>query len=287
MLLRITSVLLILGAIGWVTQEKQQTDRELERTRRTLIERWQREAAPLTERNRRMPERAAAWLSRAAAGTAGDRVDDELRRSGGLDRMLERPTVYVRGELDDFSTPGRLESSALDSVKDAFVLCLLDPPRQRTEKSLLSRVRSAYAAGERMQNATRHVQRLGDALIGLPLLDHAWRDRVVAAAGEHELRGLSRTLERAPLEGAKQAAKAALLLYVIDEPGEAGHPTELDGERPHHVRVGLVDLDAGKELLRLRRRVDPSWLSDATRAEYARGVDSCALAFDIRGELAG
>jgi len=34
-------------------------------------------------------------------------------------------------------------------------------------------------------------------------------------------------------------------------------PTEL-GERAHHVRVGLVDLDKEELLLRLRRHVDPS-----------------------------
>ncbi len=51
------------------------------------------------------------------------------------------------------------------------------------------------------------------------------------------------------------------------------------------MRVGLVDLEKDKVLLKLRRHVDPSWLSDATRAEYARGADSCTLAMDVRSAL--
>jgi hypothetical protein len=49
----------------------------------------------------------------------------------------------------------------------------------------------------------------------------------------------------------------------------------------------LSDLTSGQLLLRFRRGVDPSWLSPAARAEYASGIDSCALAFDLREALAG
>ena len=73
-----------------------------------------------------------------------------------------------------------------------------------------------------------------------------------------------------------------MLLFAIDEPGERTAVSELDGEKPHWVRVGLIDLTTGQLLLRLRRRVDPSGLSEVTRAEYARGVDDCSLALDVR-----
>jgi hypothetical protein len=37
--------------------------------------------------------------------------------------------------------------------------------------------------------------------------------------------------------------------------------------------------------LRFRGDVDPNWLSDGARAQYASGIDSCALAFDLRQVL--
>jgi hypothetical protein len=71
-----------------------------------------------------------------------------------------------------------------------------------------------------------------------------------------------------------------LLIAAMDEP--AAGPADLDGERAHDVRVQIVDLRAGKVLLRARKHVDPAWLTASTRSTYAAGVDGCALAYDIR-----
>jgi hypothetical protein len=90
---------------------------------------------------------------------------------------------------------------------------------------------------------------------------------------------------KAPIEGAREAAKAGLLVYAMDEPGEPGGATELDGERAHMVRVGIVDLTAAKVLLRVRRRVDPSGITPAKRSLYASGLDGCGLALDIRESI--
>jgi hypothetical protein len=52
------------------------------------------------------------------------------------------------------------------------------------------------------------------------------------------------------------------------------------------VRIAIVDVSAGKVLLWLRRRVDPGWISVAKRADYASGLDACALALDVRERAA-
>ena len=211
----------------------------------------------------------------------GDLVTARARASH-LPRLLEKSTVYLRGPLAGLGDARGIAQSASESTKDAFVLCLLDPPEKRSEKALLGRVKSAYAAGERMQRATKHVTRLGDAFVGLPFLEITWREQIERARHHHELERLQQSFARAPLEAARTALQASLLLFVIDEPGAPSAISELDGEKPHDVRVGLLDLGTGELLLRLRRRVDPSTLSDATRAEYARGVDDCGLALDVR-----
>jgi hypothetical protein len=68
----------------------------------------------------------------------------------------------------------------------------------------------------------------------------------------------------------------------MDEPGGPGGTTELDGERPHDVRVALFDLQQRNALLRFRRHVDPSAFSDRGRASRASELDACALSFDVR-----
>jgi hypothetical protein len=72
----------------------------------------------------------------------------------------------------------------------------------------------------------------------------------------------------------------------VDEAGDGQGPTEIDGERPHAVRLEIVDLGLAKVLLRARKRVDPAWISVERRPEYAKKLDSCAFAFDIVTDVA-
>ena len=96
----------------------------------------------------------------------------------------------------------------------------------------------------------------------------------------------ARDLSAAKLDETAAAARARLVLFVMDEPGGPGGVTELDGERPHDVRVTLFDLEQRSALLRIRRRVDPSTFSDRARASHASRLDACALSFDIRETVA-
>jgi hypothetical protein len=225
------------------------------------------------------------WLALLSGSYEGDLVTDELRSLQSFSGSIARPTVYVRGPLSSFGGATRVNESASGSFKDAFVLCLNSPPAERSEKLLRRKVRAAYRSGSEGMKSTTHVQRLFDAIVGLPYLGAEWERKVKDADSRAELDRLRRAFDGAPLEGAKLAAEATLLLCVMDEPSDAAGPSELDGERPHDVRVGLVDLVKRKVLLRLRRRVDPSWVSPATRAEYAQGIDSCALALDVRAAV--
>jgi hypothetical protein len=285
MLLRGVALSSIVAAVAFFGISRQQANQEVATSRASLLERWRVESKRLSAADRAAGGRVISLLSKAAGKYRGDFIADELKSAASLEKTLRRKAVYVRGPIDTFQNPKTLEATALSSVKDAFTLCLLEPPEERTEKQLLRKVRSVYAGSEKTSAATAHVQRLGDVFIGLPPLQAEFRERVANAPDVRALGALRRTLERAPLEEARRAAKAELLLFALDEPGDKQSPTELDGERPHHVRVALVDIRSQKPLFRLRQHVDPSWLSDATRSEYARGVDSCALGFDVRQAL--
>jgi hypothetical protein len=285
-MLRMSLVLACFLAIGTFAMARRRAAVELEADRASLLERFRKEASGLTAEQRTIGERIQTFLEQAAGPYPGDAVTAELR-GGAFAATLARPTVYVRGPVQSFTRTTSLRESASASFVDAFVLCLFDPPSTRAEKLLLNRARSAYAGGERIAKAAPHVARLYHALAGLPYLSRTWEARVQAAEKARELELLQRDFERAPLAGAKQAAKAELLLYAMDEAGDRSVPAELDGERPHYVRVGLVDLTSKKPLLTLRRKVDPSWLSPTSRAEYATGIDACSLALDVREEVTG
>lgn len=275
----------LVAAISSLLLLRRQVNDELDGQRAALLEEIRQQSARISADDRHMLERARLWLTRSAQGYPGDFIAPRLRSDEDLRSILARPTLYVRGRLDDFRSSEGIDESAEASTKDAFVLCWLEPPASRSEKTILGRTRTAYAGGARMNQATAHVERLHAAFVILPLLEPAWEARVQHAEGRRDLLYLQRELERAPFEAATRALKARQLLFLMDEPGDTSGPTELDGERPHAVRIGLIDLAGDEPLLRLRRRVDPNWISEATRAEYARGMDSCALALDARAAL--
>jgi hypothetical protein len=286
-LVRFTLVLTVLGLAVTLILARSRATAELEAERAALLAKIRSEAGTLTPGEMGITRRVEAWLSRSSGTYGGDTVAGELRAAGAFAATLRRPTVYVRGPVESFARSAGVAESASVSYSDAFVLCLLDPPGSRSEKALLGRARSALGGGERVARVAPHVARLHHAVLGLPLLTAGFEKRVQEARRAPEIALLRRELERAPLAGAKAAAKAELLLFAMDEPGDKSKPAELDGERPHYVRVGLVDLPAERLLLELRRHVDPSELSAAARAEYAMGIDSCTLALDVRAEVLG
>ncbi len=286
-ILRVGLVVAMVVAISSLIVARKRARDDLERQRAALLSKLRSESASLNAEQKNLGVRVEGWLERCAGPFVSDTIEPALRAEGALASALARPTVYVRGPLESFAGPSGVAEAAMSSFNDAFVLCLLEPPSSRTEKALLGRARSAYGGGARVVRAAGHVARLHHALVGLPLLGAAWESRVLAASDPRELGELVRVVERAPLADAKAAAKAELLLYAMDEPGDRRKPAELDGERPHDVRVGLVDLTSKKLLFAVRRRVDPSSLSPATRAEYAASVDACALALDVRSSVSG
>jgi hypothetical protein len=275
-------LVLAIAFVGYSVVGARRRDREeIERARTALLAAVHTHAASLTPEDKGSVVRADSWLVRLTGAYEGDLVADELRPPGALKSTLARPAIYVRGQLGSFVNPARIAEAAATSSKDALLLCLLEPPASKTEKVLLGTVRIAYSGGVAMEEHTSHVRRLHDAVVGLPLLTPQWSQRVQATNEPSELARFRRELERAPLDRAKQAARAGLLVVAMDEPSDGGGPTELDGERAHAVRIGVVDLAASKVLLRLRKQVDPSWISLAKKSEYASGLDSCGLAFEV------
>ncbi len=266
-----------------VLRERQKQD-EFERAREAVLEAATAAMAPLSSSDLSAEARIESWLQRGSVAYEGDFVADALRAPGGLDGALAQGSVYVRGTTDQLRTASGIAQAAAVSVKDPFVTCLFAPPATRSERALLEKVHGAYAGDTPARAAG--LRRLRDVQLGLPFLAPSWAAKVASAASWDELHVLRRAFEEAPIAAATLGLKAGLLIFAVDEPGDPKGPAELDGERPHPVRVGLVDLASSTVLLRLRKPVDPSGFSADKRPLYASGIDSCALAYDVRAGLA-
>jgi len=278
--LRVLTFVLLLASIVGIVRVRSRRAAELEDARSSLLQRVRNAAAQLTMQDRELKGRAQAAIAlHATSPYAGDVLADELRTERGLQAALSLPTLYIRGPLDGLSNAARLPELAASSFKDPLVLCLLDPPEARTEQALRRRVKVQPDA------ATAHVERLAPLLQALPLLDRAWQQRIEAADTLESMRELQKLYDVAPVAAALRAAKTRQMLVAMDEARAGDGPTELDGERAHAVRLVLVDLNSGEVRLRFRGDVDPKWLSDGARAQYASGIDSCAFAFDLRRAL--
>ncbi|MET0595039.1 MAG: hypothetical protein ABW133_20235 [Polyangiaceae bacterium] len=275
--LRLVIAAAIVGIAGSVLLARRRYQQAVARGRAELLEKVRAQSAALSPEDRAFMSRVEPWLHGLAAGYEGDVTSDEIRTAKGFETTLARPSVYVRGATSAFANTTAIADTAAASTRDSFVFCLVDPPASRTEKAVLAKVRLAYAGG----TSVEHVRRLHDAVDGLHRILLPWEARLDAAREIRDLDRITNELSYVHAIDAKRAVQADLLIAAMDEPGAPG-PADLDGEKARDVRVLIVDIRAGKVLLRARKNVDPGWLTASTRATHAAGADGCALAHDIR-----
>ncbi len=231
-------------------------------------------------------ERAAPFIRRAAAAEPGPEVIAPSARGPlGLVAIMSRPITYLRGPIEGFDE-GHLGETARASDVDALAYCLLDPPPSRREKDVRTRAMAVEFPTGDIREKTRNLHRFADIAEGMPFFSRPFRESVQATSDLRALDRKERELSNAPIEQAKAAAAAHLFMLVVDEPSDGTGPTEIDGEAPHFVRVMIADLETDEVVLSVRRHVDPRWISEGKRSVDARSLDSCALAHDLRTELA-
>lgn len=279
--LRIVAALLVVGAVAGVARRWHAGRAAREAMRSALREDLARGVAPLRERQEAIAS-LHDHLRAAAARYDGDRLDPRLGEPDALAAHLARPAIYARAPL----ASDHLAERAAESPKDAFLACLMAPPASTAERDLMRGVDRAYRGGAAIAEITPKVRRLHDVVAAEPLLDARWARRIDDATEATELASLRRQIEDAHLARAAEAARAELLIYVLDEPAEAGASIALDGASDHLVRVGLIDLTTGETLLRVRRRVRLDWISEGRRPHFARGLLDCRLAAELRAEPA-
>lgn len=283
--LRFFGVAAVIGVVVWLVVVQREASAEFEADRNGLLAQLREDTSQATDADKAIVSRIEAWAGKHIGAYEGDVVDETLR-GAGMSTTLARSIIYLRGSLDNFDSPKGIAEMGDTTYRDAFVLCLLDPPPKRTEKSLREAARAVLGGGERLKVAA-HVTRFHTARIGVPFLMPQWEERVRTAKKTRDLADMRSTLNRVSLKESVHAMKARLLLAVMDEPRDGISPTEIDGANRHYVRVTLLDLENDKVLLRQRKLVDPAWIPSARRGDYANGINSCELGLEVRAAMMG
>ncbi|MDI1479389.1 hypothetical protein [Polyangium sp. y55x31] len=206
-------------------------------------------------------------MEAAADGDTVEIIDPALRAAGALDATLRRPALYVRAPAAELHDAHGVDDAARGSIKDAFLVCLMYPPASTSERDLLAKVRGVYFAGAKVDDETANVRRLAELRIGLAVLAPAFETSVRTAQDRNVLKRLRKDLQKAPVDLAKKAAAAQLMLVVADT--RAG------------ARVTLFDLAAKKPLLRVLRKNEELALS-SLGATHREELEACSLAVAVR-----
>ena len=272
-LMRFTTLAIVVFAVGYMISKRHQQKSALETQRVAVLDAWTKKTSDITPDDKKALARYEAILQSLAGAYEGD-----TSRPNALTATI----VYVRGPIESFRSTATIPKAAGQSLEDAFARCFVEPPRTKSEKDVLPKVRAIYTGPA---TGTKNLERLETAYATQRLLDPDWIARGKTSQSEKELGVMQTLLDHTPFDRALVAWRAELLLAVMDEPGDTNVAAELDGERPHDVRVALVETKTGHALLRMHAHVDPSVWNAATRPEYASGLDACALAFEARALL--
>ncbi|MFO0555350.1 MAG: hypothetical protein U0271_43640 [Polyangiaceae bacterium] len=281
--LRVAAVAgLVALIIAFTTTRKKKRD-ELEGDRKRILDALHTRTDKLSDRDKELGARVEELLASRTGKYEGDLTSKELADPRALAALLAEPMVYVRGPIDAFSNHDVRERGGGFVPRPVRPL-FARPPAKRTEAELLQPARAALIGGDRTARAA-HVGRVHALLAAAPFLSPDWEKRVLSAESRGELGKLRAALTSSTLDEAVAVVRARGLLYVLDEPKEGSGPTELDGACAHHARMGYIDLESGSERFRARAFVDPAWLSESTRIQYADAVNGCELALAAREAL--
>lgn len=255
---------------------------EFVRAQTDLVQRYERDTEFFNQSYERRLTFIDALLRDVPEKYPGDVLHASLSKSAApLFERLEAPFVYVRGPLLGFRRQADRRNTWKDGGPGPFIRCFLMPPSDIKESNLLRHLGKVYeprAFRDRFVN-------LDDAFQGQAFVTSDFEARLKSARHMRELSSLGAALDTADLKAARAFEPVTTFVYVLDEPKSQGVPSDFDGEAEHFMRVEIVDLEKSEVLYRVRRRVDPDWISEKSRLSYSRQLDSCRLAHELHAEL--
>jgi len=278
---RLMAVLGVISLGTFLTVTYRQSRAELRQEKAQLLVRFEQQRAPFDAAFRGREQKVEQLLIHAHEPYAGDWLDPQLKRPGALDALLAPSLAYVRGPLRGFLSDAERRQTSKEAGPEALIRCLIDPPSSIKESEILRHLGRIY-------EPKRFIDKFYDfeaARGAFAFVDSGCEDEIRQADRMKHVLSLGRELREQKLGVAAQVRQVRLLIAVFDEPKERGVAADFDGEATHYLRISVVDLDTPRVWWRVRRQVDPQWISEKSRLAYSRELDSCRLAYELRQEL--
>jgi hypothetical protein len=234
-----------------------------------------------------------------------DFVDLDLMTSAqnanGDAPLFKSPGVYLRVTKPSAISPQKIRESAKDSLRDAFSACFLRTPHLDTRQGKACKKSKDCERGEicnELDVCSKPMQpyNLRIAYRGLFVLDPEWVRDVETASEELRLRWREDELTQANANDIPIAVdlvkRAKYFLVVVDdvpkglEPMDGGTIEQAVQSEVHQARVGVLDLERHRTVLRVKRTVDVDIPVVPGQIEaQRRQVLNCALAQEVRASI--
>ncbi len=263
--LRVVLILATLALTAFLVLTYRKSRREVEERRALLLAEYRQLAASVPKPARaRLQDLAARFDSRSLGDTSA---------GPALDRILAEPFLYVRVEALRLSSPKSALEAARESELDALATCLVTPPANLRESTLLRAIGQAPRSDR--------IFSVGDAVAALDFFDSSFEDELQSVQHMEQLDRLGVRLHQDERARGLAALEAKTLVLAVDLAKEGDVVSDFDGEAPHEIQLKAFDVASGRLLWGASHRVDPSWISAKSRLAYSRPLDSCRLAFEL------
>lgn len=265
--------------------------RQLDESKVSLLAKQRAVAATLGAKWTPLRDKVEKLTLDAAAHFDGDKVDADAAKWD----FRSQPGIYLRVRVADAKDTESLRRASTNSLRDGFVGCLLREPNTAAAKG----EPDAGAFAEQPWNWKK-------AYAATRILTDEWVNEVKESPDPLRLRVFEEQYDKAIREDVPQAidliARAQFFLLVLDEPSadaaaDGGAPASEEAlqEVPHFARVHLLDFSSGKEVLRVRRNAEASFLfagehtvdDPETLTAMKRQVNNCALAKAVQTAISG
>ncbi len=290
-----TYLIVVLGVAASIVAFKTVSGREIGSRKTALLAKQRADDATIGKEWAPLRDNLEKFVTERSGAFDADHVEPEAKAWSNH----VATGIYLRIRLDDAKTPEKIRAAAQDSMKDAFVGCLLKAENQALAQGapdagifpdLPWNLRQAYSA-------TR-------------ILTPEWVAQVKDSDESIRLRIFEQQYDKAERDEIPRAIdivkRADFFLLVLDEPADNADdakPRWADGGvdsaeeavqlAPHWARIHVLDLQKNKEILRVRRRAEGQFVfasgrpvtDEETLDAMKRQVNNCALAQQVRASI--
>jgi hypothetical protein len=298
----------VFGVIYWNVAQRQ-----LQTARSEVLARQRAIKQELEPRLLPLRDRLEGWVVELAGPWNGDRVEPGLT----VERLSRSNGIYLRLLEKNAHSPEDIRKGMQVSLHDGFTSCLFQreehykPANSKPCHSIAQCDSGLICNDWNLCAPPTQPYNLRMMYRGLRVLSPSWGDELHQASDDYQVRVFSRDLDKAFKDDVPIAiemiTRAKYFTVVLDEepkgkPSAAapsGQDAGLDREElrvqlvPHPVRVGIWELESGKQLLRMRvdsgADVMPIGRSHMTEPRVMeaqqRQANNCGIALDVKERL--